>query len=227
MANKIDWEKIRARYITSDITIEQLAEEFNISESTAKKRAAKEKWKAERTKKGKKRAKKIIEKVDTRIRERTVNTINNSLESEAKALEKMLVIVHRILDDEMQFNKHMVTMKYADDMGSRQWTEEQIFSKYDIKQFNALVSSLEKLEKLHRSLGGLVSAFQKSAIEVNLERLAIERERLELQKAKDLGVIDAEEVGVVMLPAVDMELHQLEQEAYLKELESKEGGADE
>lgn len=221
MAAKIPWEKIEARYINYDVTLDDLAEEFNVSISTIKKKATLLKWKDKRKKKSKRRAKKCIEKVSDRVDKRIVKSISTSLESEASAVEKMLKIVHKALDDELQFNKHLVTMEYADENGKRKWVEEQVFSKLDLKNFNSLVSSLDKLEKLHRSLAGLVNTWQKSAIEVNLERLAIERERLEIAKAKELGVIDTSEVGVVMLPEVNLEAYQAEQALFMEQLEAK------
>lgn len=220
-ANKIDWEKVETRYITSDLTLEQIAQEFDLSISTLKKKATQMKWSTKKKRRSKKRTKKCIEKVEDRVNKRVVKTITTSLESEASAVEKMLKIVHKALDDELQFNKHLVTMEYADENGKRKWVEEQVFSKLDLRNFNSLVSSLDKLEKLHRSLTGLVTTWQKSAIEVNLERLAIERERLEIAKAKELGVIDTTEVGVVMLPEVNLEAYQAEQALFMEQLEAK------
>lgn len=222
MAAKIPWDKIEARYINYDVTLDDLAEEFNVSISTIKKKATLLKWKDKRKKKSKRRAKKCIEKVSDRVDKRIVKSISTSLESEASAVEKMLKIVHKALDDELQFNKHLVTMEYADENGKRKWVEEQVFSKLDLKNFNSLVSSLDKLEKLHRSLAGLVNTWQQSAIEVNLERLAIERERLEIAKAKELGIGDIGEVGVVMLPEVNLEAYQAEQALFMEQLEAGE-----
>lgn len=222
MAAKIPWDKIEARYINYDVTLDDLAEEFNVSISTIKKKATLLKWKDKRKKKSKRRAKKCIEKVSDRVDKRIVKSISTSLESEASAVEKMLKIVHKALDDELQFNKHLVTMEYADENGKRKWVEEQVFSKLDLKNFNSLVSSLDKLEKLHRSLAGLVTTWQQSAIEVNLERLAIERERLEIAKAKELGIGDIGEVGVVMLPEVNLEAYQAEQALFMEQLEAGE-----
>lgn len=217
MAKKIEWDKVEARYINSDLTYEQLAEEFDISSSTIKKVAAKGKWKEKRTKRGKKRAKKCIEKTNDRITNRVANTISDSLESEARALDKMLKLVHKALDDELQFNRYLVSRTYIDENGTNKWTEEKIFNKLDLKNFNALVSSLEKLERLHRSLGGLVTKWQQSSIEVNLERLAIERERLEIAKAKEIGILEGEETGVMLMPSVDIDTYEQEQQKYLNE----------
>lgn len=226
MAAEIPWDNIAAKYINSNYTLEQIAEEYSISLSTLKKKAAAGKWKDKRTKREKKRAKKCIEKVDDRIKKRVTNKIADSLASEASAVDKMLKIVHKALDDELQFNRHLVTMEYSNEDGKRKWVEEQTFDKMDLRNFNSLVSSLEKLESLHRSLIGLVTVWQQSAIEVNLERLAIERERLEIAKAKEIGVTDGHEVGVVMLPSVDLEEYHRQQEEFLQSV-VKEGEADE
>lgn len=219
MAAEIPWDNIAAKYINSNYTLEQIAEEYSISLSTLKKKAAAGKWKDKRTKREKKRAKKCIEKVDDRIKKRVTNKIADSLASEASAVEKMLVIVHKALDDELQFNRHLVQREETTEEGKSKWVEERIFNKMDLRNFNSLVSSLEKLESLHRSLAGLVTVWQQSAIEVNLERLAIERERIEIAKAKELGVIDTEDVGIVMLPEVNLQQYQAEQAAFMQQLE--------
>lgn len=224
VAKEINWGKIEARYINSAATLEELAEEFNISLSAIKKRASQGKWKDKRTKRGKKHAKKCIEKTNDRITKRVTKTISDSLESEAKALDKMLKIVHKALDDELQFNRYLVQRSYSDENGIAKYTEERIFNKLDLKSFNALVSSLEKLEKLHRSLGGLVTKWQQSAIEVNIERLAIERERLDIAKAKEIGMKEDMDVGIAMMPEVDIETYQKEQQEYLEQfIEQQEG----
>lgn len=222
MAAKIPWDKIEARYINYDVTLDDLAEEFNVSISTIKKKATLLKWKDKRKKKSKRRAKKCIEKVSDRVDKRIVKSISTSLESEASAVEKMLKIVHKALDDELQFNKHLVTMEYTDENGKRKWVEEQVFSKLDLKNFNSLVSSLDKLTTLHRSLAGLVETWRQSAIDIDLERLALERERVEIAKAKELGIGDIGEVGVVMLPEVNLEAYQAEQALFMEQLEAGE-----
>lgn len=47
---KTNWEKIKHKYITTDVSYRELADEFSLSEDTVRRRAAKEKWKNERHK---------------------------------------------------------------------------------------------------------------------------------------------------------------------------------
>lgn len=62
---KTNWEDIKLRYITTDVSLKELASEFDLSESSLGKRAAAEKWTDER----KKHYKKVEQKTEEKIAE--------------------------------------------------------------------------------------------------------------------------------------------------------------
>ena len=60
---KTNWEEIKQKYITTDVSCRELADEFSLKESTVSTRAQKEKWSAERRKFKQKKAKNFEENV--------------------------------------------------------------------------------------------------------------------------------------------------------------------
>ena len=60
---KTNWEDIKLRYITSDVSYKELAGEFSLSERTIRTRGIKEKWTEERAKHKSKVSQKTEEKI--------------------------------------------------------------------------------------------------------------------------------------------------------------------
>ena len=77
-------------------------------------------------------------------------------------------------------------------------TEERIFNKVDMDALNKAAKTLETVEKIKRSIGGILTAKEKHSIDIDKQRLEIEK-----GKAKALGDTEDDETGVVMLPSID------------------------
>lgn len=84
---KTNWEDIKQKYITTDVSCRELADEFSLKESTVSTRAQKEKWSAERRKFKQKKAKNFEENVIPKlvsIYEETVIMAANELKEEVE-----------------------------------------------------------------------------------------------------------------------------------------------
>lgn len=220
MADK--WEKAKRRYILTDLTIEQIAEEMGLNVNTLRKKASLGKWKSERTKTGKKRTKKALEKAVARASSKAAKELNEGMEEELDLAKQIMQQIKRVLKDQDQFTKHFVTHKGEKLVGGTlytQWTEEQQFSKMDIKGIAELAKALETVEGIHRRTSKQLTRLEEEKLKLERERLEIERERLRLSIKAAGGSGEEEETGIVMMPAVDLEQYEREQQQYLLEVE--------
>lgn len=221
MDNK--WEKAKTRYILTDLTIEQVAEEQGLSVNTLRKKASKEKWKEERTKQGKKRTKKTLAKAVDRASNKAAVELNEGMEEELELAKQIMKYIKRTLQDENQFNRHIVQYKgekFKDSTLYTQWIEEQELSKVDTKALNDLAKALETVEGIHRRTSKQLTRLEEERLKLDRERLEIEREKLKMaQLAAGRGLDDGEQRGVVMMPSVDMAAYEAEQAALLAQYE--------
>lgn len=72
----INWNEIKAEYIAGGTSYRNLAAKFNISQSTLRKKAAKEQWTEQRNKAGAKTEQKIIEAVSDGQAQNAVTNIS-------------------------------------------------------------------------------------------------------------------------------------------------------
>lgn len=84
---KTNWEEIRQKYITSDVSCKKLANEFGLSERTVQARATRDKWQEERSKFVQKCAKNFEEEVLPALQEiykETATLAANELKEEVE-----------------------------------------------------------------------------------------------------------------------------------------------
>ena len=221
------YEKAKKRYILSDLTVEQVAEELGLSVNTLRKKASSGKWKAERTKQGKKRTKKAIYKAIERSSTKAAAALNAGMEEELELAKQIMKWIKKALSDDKQFNRHLVTIKEKENTAGiggseRQWVEEQEFNKIDTKGIGELAKALETVEGIHRRTSRQLTKLEEERLKIERERLAIERERLQLAIKAAGGAGDDNETGIVMMPAVDMQAYEAEQAAILAQYEEGE-----
>ena len=225
MADK--WEEAKRKYILTDLTMEQIAEETGLSVNTLRKKCAKEKWKAERTKQGKKRTKKALEKAVERASSKTAKQLNEGMEEELDLAKQIMRQIRKALNDQDQFAKHLVNIKgekIKDGVLYTQWIEEQQFSKLDVQGIMQLAKALETVEGIHRRTSKQLTRLEEENLKIQRERLEIEREKLRLAiKATGATAAEEEESGIVLMPSVDLEQYEAEQQAYLQQLEQQKG----
>lgn len=217
------WEKAKRKYILTDLTIEQVAEEQGLNVNTLRKKASKEKWKNERTKQGKKRTKKALEKAVDRASTKAAVQLNEGMEEELSLAKQIMKYIKRTLKDEQQFNRHIITHKGEKMQGDTvytQWIEEEELQKVDTKALNDLAKALETVEGIHRRTSRQLTRLEEERLKLERERLEIEREKLKMaQLAAGRGLDDGEQRGIVMMPEVNMEQYEKEQAALLAQYE--------
>lgn len=177
-AGKPDWEQIRTEYIAdANSSYRKIAEKYGVPFTTLKKRATKENWYQSKLKAGEKTVKQVTQKIASRKATRIMKELDPAL----LAAEKINQLVLDTLQDDKQFKRHLVQVREKEgdmDGFSEKWdVEEREFNVVDTKRLRDLAAALKISKELQRLLEGLVDPGTE-------KKLAVERERLELEKKK-------------------------------------------
>lgn len=237
---KPNWEKIKTEYTTTKTSYRKLAEKYGISLSTLEKRAKREDWQASKNIVGGeiavKTEAKLMQKLTEKISEKKAAKIVDALDTETQAISLLNATILKTLQDDMQFNRHLIQRKEktfshtgktkdfpaTDESTESWWVEEKIFEVVDSKRLKDIASALNIVSSLRRELEGILP-------EAIKQKLDIERERLQMDKAKS-GVFDdpdeENQTGIVQMPAVDIETYEKDKAAELERLiaQKKAGG---
>ena len=106
--NKNNYAKIKAEYVTSDISLRELAEKYNLNLSALQKQSAKGKWRDERKKNIEKKAEKVAEKLNDESIKQTVKDINRVV----KATQKLITKADKAIDElgkDLDYNTRVTT----------------------------------------------------------------------------------------------------------------------
>ena len=163
---KIDWEKLKSEYVTSDISIKALSQKHKIDKNLIASHCKDEQWvKARKDYKMRVGMKTITKSCDKRANELS------------KVLDSSMLIRDRIFDamsDPQQFNRYLVTKGRK---GGEFETVEEVYDKVDTKAIREMTQALKAVEGLIRSLNNIPT-------EAEMQRLQLEREKFEMEKEK-------------------------------------------
>ncbi|MBP3655021.1 MAG: hypothetical protein J6J04_06365 [Oscillospiraceae bacterium] len=151
----VDWEAVKAEYITTRQTMRELAEKYGIEESGIRRRSSAEGWVQAR----KDYRSSIVEKTTARLGDEAAERMVRLMDS----TERVLAAAEQALTDTQQFNRHLVQVSSE----GEKYTEEQTFKKVDTKAMKEMTTVLKDLTALTRDLYGLPDKPQeKQVIEV-------------------------------------------------------------
>lgn len=207
-----DWAAIKHEYVTDpNASLRKIAKKYGVSLNTIAKKSKAEDWFATR--------KKTQTRVVTKGITKTTNKMADELSKESDFLERMKGHMDRMLQDNMQYQRHLVETKVIDDDGSMIIsTEERQFDKFDSRAMKDSMQILQMMESMTRSLYNIEKAeriqkqqldrerfefdkeMQRERLELEKERLALERERNALRNGNRDN--DDSTYGVVLLPEV-------------------------
>ena len=130
----VDWKKIKAEYIAGGVSYRELCEKYGVSESSMRKKAAKEQWTELRNTVDTKNEQKLVE----RLSEETVNID----EKYFKLVDKLMSKAEQVIEDMPIWQptnlKEMATaLKYLKEC-------KGVKSDLDIKEQNARIAKLER-----------------------------------------------------------------------------------
>lgn len=201
----IDWAAIKTEYITTDTSYRRLSAKYGVSIAQICNVSKSEGWLEQRER----HKNNVFTKACRKAEAKEVDRLARIGIAAGKALD----VAVGAFEDEQQFNKYLVERreKYAGDiegpdgelLAERQWVEEQIYTKLDTKALKDLTAVLKDLTGIIRNVYGMPTQAEDAAQKLASERLDIEKQRLELDRARAGGDEDDYETGVVLLPDGD------------------------
>ena len=200
---KPDWAKIKAEYVANRTPYRKLAEKYGVSFSTLKERARRERW----TEDAKATQEKVRTKLTQKLAEKKASILAQELDPALEATNLINQLVLDALNDNKQFRRHLVQRREKEMLTGTEkwWVEEQEFDVIDTRRLRDLAQALKISKELQRLLEGIVDPATE-------KKLAIEQERLELEKTRaGIGDCEDDETGIVILPevkSVDQEQQQ-------------------
>jgi hypothetical protein len=194
--DKPDWEKIKKEYLEHKTPYRKLAEKYNVSFSTLKERARREEW----AKHAKMTQQKVRNKLTQKIATKKANVLFKEIDPALEAVNMINQLVLDTLKDTKQFKRHLIQRRERglgvsangdDVITERWWVEEQEFDVVDAKRLKDLAAALKISKELQRLLEGLVDPGTE-------KKLDIEREKLEIDKKKAGDPGDSKDIKIVL-----------------------------
>ena len=173
MDKKVDWEKIKAEYITTDISLRDLANKYDVPMSCVGRKSSLEKWAHERKKHKNKIVKQVVQKVQ--------KSQANELAKKMKTVIGLRGVIDKALEDADQFSRWIISEGLGDGVSA---TTEKVFSKIDMKAIRDAAYALKVLQDIEDRAKGTIDAKDLKQIDIALQKLELDRERLELEKKK-------------------------------------------
>lgn len=164
---KIDWERIKSEYVTTNISQKKLAEKYGVSKNGIQYRCAVERWGEQRRQHQDRIMEKTSQRLSDEAAERMVQLMGGT--------DKMLTAALQALDDPNQFYRYLV----KDKADGEAFTKEEVFRKADTKAMKDMTLMLEKLTGITRDLYGLPTREQELRRALAEEKLALEKKKLE------------------------------------------------
>lgn len=208
-----DWKAIKHDYVTDpDATLRKIADKYGIRRNTVYKKSKADDWFATR--------KKVQAEIGAKAIAKTTDRMAAELSKESDYLQLMKGHMGRMLQDDMQFQRHLIETRVIDEDGSMIVSpEEKIFNKFDSRSMKDSMQILKMMEDMTRSLKNIQKAesIQKQQLdrerfefekEMAQERLKLERERIALERernalrSQNMSAGDESEYGVVLLPEI-------------------------
>ena len=202
----VNWDLVRDDYVRSEKSVLQISHEHKIGNSTVYRRFKAEGW-ADLREKWKSQ---VSAQASERIMADQVEEHIRIYEATRKTADLLVEQLMRAANDSDGLYRHVVQMEEEIedfDMGTKvknrtkkKWAESVTLSAVNGRNASDLARALKDLAMMSRTLDGIMDAAQKA-------KLDLERERLEIDRVSKGLDNDAEhESGVVLLPAVDKSL---------------------
>lgn len=183
----VDWLVIKMEYVTTDISLRNLAEKHGVSRTTIGHRSKTEGWVEAR--------RRHRAKIESKTSERIANKEANKLARLAAATDKAIDVVVKAFEDEKQFNRYIVesTEEYSapelveSEDGERQfvsmrkWAHEKEFAKVDTKALKDLTTVLKDLTGLMRNIYGIPTQAEAEAQRIAAARLEMDRKKAAME----------------------------------------------
>ena len=177
-----DWSGIKGEYVTTAISLSQLAQKHSVSLNTLKHVSAAEHWPEHR----KDHRKNVETKTMRKVQERTSAKCADKLLQLQSSADLLSGIIEQILSDERQFHRHLVKTRNrgladSDAKGAHEcWdVEQREFDKVDTKAVRELAAALKDVASVVRNVYDLPTKAQASMMKMAAGRLEMNKKKSE------------------------------------------------
>ena len=180
---RIDWDKIKTEYVTTDISQTKLIKKYKLSKGDVNRHSVQDGWVEAR--------KVYREKTVAKAVEKTANKKASELSGVLSSAYKIRDTIEKAVDDPLQFNRYLVT---KGSKGGEFETTEEVMEKVDTKAIREMTQALKAIEGLIRSLNNIPTPAEQQRLDIERQKFELEKEKWEKEKAE---ASSAHEVRVV------------------------------
>ena len=173
-----DWDAVRTTYVTTLLTLAQLAKQYGLKKHTVEERCRREGW--------------VAARAEFRLRA-TCRAVDAAVDVEAdrlagliRAAESMVKVIEGVYLDKQQFHRHLVTDTTIDEYGCKSSvTVEKQFDKVDTKALKELSGAIKDMTYAVRNLNNLPTQAEAEAQRIAAERLEMDKRKMEQENTVD------------------------------------------
>ena len=174
---KIDWEKIKTEYVTTDISQRGLIKKYKVNNVDLAKHSKEEGWVQARKDYKARATAKVIAKMCDKESTKQANQLSGLLDASYNLRDRIM----KATADPDQFNRYLVTKGRK---GGEFETVEVIKDKVDTKAIRELTQSMRALEDLIRSLNNIPTPAEQQRLDIERQKFELEKEKWEKEKAE-------------------------------------------
>lgn len=168
----INWDEIKAVYVTTAMSTKNLAKKYGISLSKVQEKCARDGWVAARMAFRAQAAAKAVDQA--------VNVEADRLGKIINAANSMAAVIEAVYKDPDQFHRHLVV--------NMDVTEEKTFDKVDTKAIRDMTVAIKDMTLVLRNLHNLPTQAEAEAQRIAAERLKLEQRKADA--AEKAGEVD-------------------------------------
>lgn len=177
----INWDEIKAVYVTTAMSTKNLAKKYGISLSKVQEKCARDGWVAARMAFRAQAAAKAVDQA--------VNVEADRLGKIINAANSMATVIEAMYVDPQQFHRHIVTDTMIDEDGGKTiMTVERQFDKVDTRAIRDMTGALKDMTLVLRNLHNLPTQAEAEAQRIAAERLKLEQRKADA--AEKAGEVD-------------------------------------
>lgn len=191
-----DWDVIELDYISNPkSSINQISEKYGIRRATVSQKSRENGWA--------KAKKEYLQKVSTKASTKASTKQADRLARLIDATDKIAEVLEGALKDPEQFYRQFVPETVSEDGTMISTYVDKTSKKLDTRAIKDVMQSVKMLEDINRSLHNIQKAETLNRERREDERLQIEKERWEAEKARQ-NIVSGEDnnAGIVILPEV-------------------------
>lgn len=172
----INWDALRTLYVTTQLSLNDLAKREELKLHTVQERSRKDGWVAARMAFRAQAAAQAVDRAADNEADRLAKIIN--------AANNMAAVIEAVYQDPEQFQRHVVTDTVIDDDGSKGiLTVEKQFRAVNTKAVRDMTAAIKDMTLVLRNLHNLPTQAEAEAQRIAAERLKLEQRKVDAAEA--------------------------------------------